>query len=995
MAAVTYAFGDFELDTATYELRTRGHAVELQPKVLELLAYLLERRDRVVGKRELLEALWPDVRVGESSLAWCVSQARKALGQARTAGGPIETVHGRGYRFRAEVKPRASLPPPPAAGLFVGRQAAMGALAAAVERALKERRGSAHVLLGEAGIGKTRCAEELVAAARAAGASAWVGRCLEDEGAPAFWPWIQVLRQAARDGVAADALLADLVPREAAPADPTFMGARQEGFWILDRMARLLLGGPDDAPRVLVVDDLHWADLPSLRLLELLANELDDHAVTVVATLRDTDEPRHPSCKPVLERLRRRFEGLPLSAFRAAEVEACLAHAMGRAPSAAVVADVHRRTGGNPLFVHAMAQRLVERADRGEAGGLEELADLGGARGLVLGRLDRRDPALRGTLEAASVLGDAFELPVLAATMDATPESLVPVLDGAVRARLLERRSAAGAFVFVHDLVRLAIQAEMSEAARCRWHRRAGEALEGGAPDAERLTRMAHHFHQALPAGTHAKAVAYSTAAAREAARVFAHEEARAHWLRALEALDFEDVRSDAERCAVLTGLASTELHLGMRAESRERARVAVQLAKRAGDGAQLLAAARVLRHSLLSHVSVDPLARDALESALPLLDDAADRTSALSLLGAVHLAASPDPRSREASEEALGAARERGGQGLLEALWSRAFWLAGPGDVSEALRVTEEMLRLDAALGRSWWSGEAHYAAFCAHAYRGDMAAAERSLEELGGLAKYCRLREAQWHHERLRAQLALQRGAVDASEAAWSELAGRPGLAALNYVRAIDPMHRLLFAIARDDRPADRDELARRLARWSPGPRAEAMAVRALLDGGHAAEARRRFEDLAGRGVDALPRDRTFLACASALAFTAVALEDRPRAGELEAVLEPFAAFNAPDLLVTTMGSVALPLAVLAHFLGDARKAADRFELAIARNAEMGLRAHQARAELAYARSLGEGRAGRPRAAALVRSARSTASDLGLPGLLEEARAAERALR
>jgi DNA-binding winged helix-turn-helix (wHTH) protein len=106
MRTVSYTFGEFELDPASYELRRRGKTLDLQPKVLERLAYLIEHRDRVVAKTELLAALWPDVHVGESSLAWCVSQARKALGQKRGDRGPIETVHRRGYRLgAAPVRP--------------------------------------------------------------------------------------------------------------------------------------------------------------------------------------------------------------------------------------------------------------------------------------------------------------------------------------------------------------------------------------------------------------------------------------------------------------------------------------------------------------------------------------------------------------------------------------------------------------------------------------------------------------------------------------------------------------------------------------------------------------------------------------------------------------------------------------------------------------------------------------------------------------------------
>lgn len=955
-----YAFGEFELDPRSYELRRHGKAVELQPKVVELLGYLVDHRERVIGKQELLSVLWPEVHVTEASLVWCVSQARKALGQERGARGPIETVHRRGYRFGGEVRtidPSSVVAPSRRASgsPFVGRQHAMSVLGSALERVRVERRGAGCLLLGEAGIGKTRCAEELAGEACAAGVSAWIGRCLEEDETPPFWPWIQILRACLREQPAgalkqlAEELSNALTPTDSGALDPEFMNGRSDGFWVVDRMVRFLARSAEGAPRLVVVDDLQWADIQSLRVLERLAPDLEQHGVLILATLRDTDEPTAPSAKPSLERLRRHFASVPLSGLVPGEVEKYLAAATGRMPSVELVTQVHGKTGGNPLFVQEMAQRLIERAPPDGDAEPGDLAPLARARSFMLARLARRDPKILEVLEAASVLGETFDLAVLAATLGAATDALVGPLEAAVDARLIERRPGATAYAFVHALVRDAVLSGVSAASRCSLHRRAGEALESRAHGGERLAQLAFHFHHALPSGTHVKAAHYAAAAAQEAARVFAHEAARTYWTHALEALDFHPLPDPEMRCRVLVGWAATEKQLGLRSDSRERLKQAIVLAKQRGSATQLVAAARVLRHSLVSHQNIDPLARDALETALPLLTEGRERATALSLLGAVHVGAPSSARSREAGEQAMAIARTIGGQTLLEALWSRAFALSGPDDVRELLDVSAEMLRLDASLGRSWWSGEAYYAEFCAHAYRGDMPARDRAFDELGKVAKYCRLPEAIWNHDRVRAQVLLQTGAVDESERAWRELSERAGLANLGYVKVLYAMHRAAIDVERTGMPDARRELWRLLSSWSPGPRTDLVLVDSLVIAGRLDEARTHYEEISKRGLASLPRDRLLLASLATLGVAAIALDDRAGAVEIAGALRPYATFNATDVLLTTLGSVAHYLGLLSEYLGDKEQARADFDLARARNREMGLRPCLARTERA----------------------------------------------
>ena len=221
-ALMRFAFGEFVLDIAVGELRRGGEPVRLQPRVFDTLRHLIEHRDRIVSKQELIDACWNGESSNPIAIPWSISHARKALGQGRSQPGPIETVRGQGYRFVAEVTRPASVAGPAVAQgePFLGRDDVMDRLVRALNAA---RAGSGRLCLltGEAGIGKTRCATELAIIACRSGVGVWTGRCIEGAGTPAFWPWIQILREASADRrtgtgerQAAETLLAQLGPRE-------------------------------------------------------------------------------------------------------------------------------------------------------------------------------------------------------------------------------------------------------------------------------------------------------------------------------------------------------------------------------------------------------------------------------------------------------------------------------------------------------------------------------------------------------------------------------------------------------------------------------------------------------------------------------------------------------------------------------------------------------------------------------------------------------------
>src|SRR5688500_1426308 len=197
-----YSFGEFELDEERWELKKRGRAVEVPPKVMQTLSFLLRHRERVVSKDELIAELWPNVSVTEASLMKAIRIARLVLGDDGEAQNFIKTVRGRGYRFVADAEPverpsrapRPSAPPVPrsepplAAEPFLDREAQLQELELGLNRAIAGRT-TGFLIGGEAGIGKTRLAEVFAAGAEARGVRVAWGRCCEEGGAPELRPW--------------------------------------------------------------------------------------------------------------------------------------------------------------------------------------------------------------------------------------------------------------------------------------------------------------------------------------------------------------------------------------------------------------------------------------------------------------------------------------------------------------------------------------------------------------------------------------------------------------------------------------------------------------------------------------------------------------------------------------------------------------------------------------------------------------------------------------
>ena len=321
-------------------------------------------------------------------------------------------------------------------GIFVGRQHEMDTLRTTLADALSGQ-GRLVMLGGEPGIGKTRTAQELSTIAPQQGGRVLWGRCHTEHGAPPYWPWTQILRAYVRDcelaQVRADlgrgaAAIAEIVPdvQERLPdlrSLPRIEDPEQARFRLFDAITSFFLHASYRQPVVLILDNLHWADRPSLLLLEFVAREIAAARLLVLGTYRDVELSRQHPLFHTLGELTREppFRRLMLGGLRREDIGKFIELATDLTPPQPIVEAVYRQTEGNPLFMTEVVRLLVREGMLTQEG-LRKFYMLPGAvRGLsiripdgvreVIGnRLNRLSAQCNRILTMAAVVGREFKL---------------------------------------------------------------------------------------------------------------------------------------------------------------------------------------------------------------------------------------------------------------------------------------------------------------------------------------------------------------------------------------------------------------------------------------------------------------------------------------------------------------------------------------------------------------------------------------------------------
>jgi DNA-binding SARP family transcriptional activator/tetratricopeptide (TPR) repeat protein len=458
-------------------------------------------------------------------------------------------------------------------GAFVGREAELKELLGGLEAAVAGR-GQLFLLSGEPGIGKSRLADEVIREARARGARILTGRCWEAGGAPAYWPWVQSLRAYVREappelleadlGAGAVAMaqilpeLRELIPGLPEPASPDSEAAQ---FSLLDATAEFLRAASARRPIVLVLDDLHAADAPSLVLLRFLARELEAAHLLVLGALRDIDPvPGRPLTEMLVEAAREPgTRRLTLGGLSESDVGEYVERTAPAIASPELAAALHAETEGNPLFVGETVRLLSLEGIDPRASGDLRLVIPQNVRDVIARRLTHLSEECNRVLILASVLGREFAVDDLAESAALSVDDLLDLLDEATEARVVsDVPGAAGRLRFAHVLIRDTLYDRLAPARRARLHRLCAESLEGGREETpEHVLALAEHWFRA---GVPERAITWYRRGAELALRVFAYYEAAEALTRAIDVLRTtpEGTRRDEEELELTIMLGAT-----------------------------------------------------------------------------------------------------------------------------------------------------------------------------------------------------------------------------------------------------------------------------------------------------------------------------------------------------------------------------------------------------------------------------------------------------
>lgn len=900
------------------------------------------------------------------------------------------------------------LPPP---SPFVGRSAELAALRALVPREAGER-GRLALLGGEAGSGKSRLVRELAHGVACEGVLVLYGACDAVVHTP-YRPFAEALDQLVHgidpDVLRADLggaggelarLLPDLDARVSGLPAPVSADPDTERHRLHTAVTDLLVGAGRRQPLLLVLEDCHWADTPTLVLLRHLARASSEARVLVLATFRDTEADIPGALADVLADLRRSDEvvRLHLGGLSEDDVGEFVRRAGGGEIDPAepgLSRALRDLTEGNAFLLCELWRALVETdAFAIEQGTLrltrplQEIATPQSVREVVSQRLSRLDPASRDLLELAAVAGPEFELDVL---RRAAPVELerIDALEPAMRSGVIEELPfPALAYRFTHELVRRALYDRLSVLRRAELHLRIAQALEAvDQPQHGRvLADLAHHFAAAAPIGGAAQAVEYNLLAAKAASAALAYDEATVRLRTALQM----GVQDERRRAEILLDLGTALFRAGRSLDSLQSFRQAAEIARDLGEGELLARAAIGFETSCWRPGLTDEGARELLQQASAALarEDSTLRVGLLASLARALEFKGDSDQAALARADAIAMARRIDDRPGLATVLVGIYWARATTSLAEALEMLGEARDLAEEMDDVEGQAEATQWRVSALMALGEIVPAREELAIALDMAQNTRQPFMLHVTEHYRSALALLEGHLAEADAAaersreWGQLLVGRDAASVYGIQ--------MFGVRREQgRLTELAPVMRVLAAgdrgggaWRPG------LVAMLAELAMEEQVRDELDRVRAEGLEPL-REGLWLASLTYLADAASAIAHQEVASLVYPLLAPLAGTNVMiGHGVACYGAADRYLGMLAATLGDTDSATRHFEAALHLNRQMGASTWLAHTAYEYGRML-LAQGDSDRAEQLLAEAALLAETVGMPTLLARARA------
>ncbi len=841
-------------------------------------------------------------------------------------------------------------------GPFVGRSEELLRIREVIEEA-RAGKGGWILVSGEEGIGKTKLVEQAALLAASRGLGVVRARCWEAGGAPPYFLWTGVLRSCL-ERIESEAEQTALRDRLGVLIDVEDSALPAGSRFALFEAATSVLRMASEDPLLIVLEDLHGADEPSLQLLRFVVDRLAHVSCLLLGTSREFGTLAGERVGNLLADLSRASSAdrIRLRGLNENEVAELVEAIVRVRPSAGLVTTLHRRTEGNPLFLGDVIRHLAAEASLIDEEGVENLPLPPGLREAVRSRLDGLSGETRRLVTLASVAGDRLSSD-LVEIVGGTPDQVLAHLSQAVGAGVLTEDPSSRTYRFTHGVVRDVLYRELAPDRRIVLHRVVAKALQREhGKDPEHLSEIAHHLLEAAVDGETEEACRFARGAADLAMDRLAYEEAARLYRRAAQIV--HGPGSERLRCGLLLSVGDALTRAGDLVTGREAYQEAAHLARLNDLPDELgMAALGYGGRFLWVRGGSDP-------AVIPLLEEALDQIGGRNLSLRAELLArlagalrdEPRPeRSREASEEAVVTARNSGdAQALTYALVSRAAALWDPGNAHERSEITAEVIELADRLNDVDRAMEGRHLRFVARLELGDVLGARLELERKAELAERTRQPVHRWLVCVSRGVLALMKGDLASADGLAAEARELGRLAEPWDAEVVWQVQRFMVAREQGELEELEEVLVQNAARYPSYPMLEAMLAVLYTETGRRSEAERLLEGRVGATEVDLPYDNQWLFGLSLLTDAVAELGNEIRAATLYGALAVQDARNVVAPPAASLGSAERSLGVLAGLVEQWEQAERHFSNALEMNEVMGAVLWAAHTRAGWARML-----------------------------------------